>query len=227
MPACQLCWPLFKSGLHFTPTENESSNFSQALDYICSCHSEIHCRSSREAVPYHPVQQEWYPVKCRRLNLGRCLIYPHMGIRGQNNGKVELDVTLLNSCVLILMSAELRPQGTQKMTVCVIIAGGNVGTAFCNQQPLVVWLCPQLLDLSEKKSFWKDSPGHIRVPKSEQRLKLEWSVNEDDTYHLTKKKKETWDRITFWMDFPNISLYFWVHFQHLKTHKHLGANGLF
>lgn len=155
MPACQLCWPLLKSGLHFTPTENDSSNFSQALDCICSCHSEIHCRSSREAVTSHNVQQEWYSVKCRRLRLGRYLTYPHMGIRGQKNGKPELDVTLLDSCVLILMSTELRPQGTQKMTVCVIIARLNVGIAFCNQQPLVVWLClPTTLG-----SIWKNISG--------------------------------------------------------------------
>jgi len=36
MPAFQLFWPLFKSGLKFSPTENESGNFILALVDICS-----------------------------------------------------------------------------------------------------------------------------------------------------------------------------------------------
>lgn len=94
MPACQLCWSLFKSGFKISPTENEPSNFSLALVDICSYHS-----------------------------------------------------------------ATLK-----------LIASGY----------------------SQQKThpFEKAHLERARVPKSGQRWKLAWTMNEDDTYHLAKQREE-------------------------------------
>lgn len=46
------------------------------------------------------------------------------------------------------------------------------------------WIYPK------KYPFEKTHWGHTRVLKSEHRLKLERSVNEDDTHHLAKKREE-------------------------------------
>lgn len=85
--------------------------------------------------------------------------------------------------------------------------------------------CIYLKKYPLEKTHW----GHISVVKSEQRLKLEWSVNED-SYHLTKKtegKRNMGQNHFFWTDFLSISLYFWVHFQYLKTRNCLSANSRF
>lgn len=188
------------------------------------CHSEIHCRNSREAVTYRRVQEAptgavphlspyWGPrterweagVGCHPLRL-LCRDFNVYRIKATRNTK---DDSLCNNSKGKYWDSLLQP-----------VTPGSVAVPTHNS-----WIYPK------KYSFEKTHWGHIRVLKSEQRLKPEWSVNEHDTYQVAKKREEERnmgrDRITFWVDFPNISLYFWVHFQYLKTHKCLSAKGRF